>query len=215
MRIALTKFWQSCFMMASLIFLLTGVVSYQVGGANQKGRMDLLYGDPNVALGYFQQAAELNPNYRLEYTIFPEGVWSYVGQANLAIGRIPEARQALERASANSYDDLAKLFLCLAYARGGDNDRAVKQLQAGLRGVYDWYDYIQYYHFESQFWDPAKQLRKQIQNELSALATREAKPDVVQLAYLGREIEREIDRAKDHKDLYYRTRLFSGDGRIP
>ena len=59
-----------------------------------KGRMELLYGDANVALAYFQQAAELNPNYRLNYSIFPEGVWTYVGRANFAARHDPGSAQS-------------------------------------------------------------------------------------------------------------------------
>ena len=104
------------------MFLLNGCVAYQVAGAVQRGRMELLYGDANVALAYFQQAAELNPNYRLNYSIFPEGVWTYVGRANFAAGMIPEARKALERARTSEDDDLAKVYLGLVLARSGDYD---------------------------------------------------------------------------------------------
>jgi tetratricopeptide (TPR) repeat protein len=216
MQIGKTKFWHFCFLISSLVCLLSGCVAFQVGGEIQKGRMELMYGDPKVALAHFQRAAELNPNYRLEYTIFPEGVWTYVGRANLASGMIPEARQALERARTRDEDDLAKLYLGLALARGGDFDRASKELEAGLRGIADWYDYIQFYHVDGQFWDPAKQIRKAIQKQLTALATRETKPDdlVQNLSLLGREIEIEIDRAKDHKDWYWQH-LFHGDERRP
>jgi hypothetical protein len=54
----------------ALAFLLSGCVAYEVGGAVQKGRMELLYGDPKAALAYFQRAADLDPNYRLNYSIF-------------------------------------------------------------------------------------------------------------------------------------------------
>ena len=98
MRIAKAKFLYVCFLMSSLAFLLVGCVAFQVGGDVQKGRMELMYGDPKVALAYFQRAADLDPNYRLAYAIFPEGIWTYVGRANFAAGMIPESRKALERA---------------------------------------------------------------------------------------------------------------------
>lgn len=216
MQIAKTKIMHFCFLMSSLAFILSGCVAYQVGGQVQRGRMQLLYGDPKIALAHFERAAELDPNYRLAYSIFPEGVWTYVGRANFAAGMIPEARKALERARTREDDDVAKLYLGLALARSGDNDRGFKEIEAGLRGITDWYDYIQFYHIEGQYWDPGKQLRMAIQKELSALAKREVNTnDLVQnIAFLGREIELEIDRARDHRDLDWR-RKYHGDETRP
>ncbi len=194
------------------MFLLNGCAGYRVAGDVQRGRMELLYGDPNVALAYFQHAAELNPNYRLDYSIFPEGVWTYVGQANFAAGRIPDARKALERARTREDDDLAKVYLGLVLARSGDYDRGLKEIEAGLRGINEWYDYIQFYHVDGQFWDPGRRLRSSIQRELTSLSRRETNTNetVQSVALLGREIELEIDRARDHKDLYWQRR-FHGD----
>jgi tetratricopeptide (TPR) repeat protein len=194
------------------MFLLNGCVSYQVAGDVQRGRKELLYGDPNLALGYFQHAAQLDPDYRLNYSPFPEGVWTYVGQANFAAGRIPEARKALERARTREDDDLAKVYLGLVLARSGDYDRGLKEIEAGLRGIHEWYDYIQFYHVDGQFWDPGRVLRSSIQRELTSLSRRETNTNetVQNVALLGREIELEIDRARDHKDLYWQRR-FHGD----
>jgi tetratricopeptide (TPR) repeat protein len=196
----------------SLLVLLAGCATYKVSGEVQRGRMELLYGDPNVALAHFQEAAELNPNYRLNYSLFPEGVWTYVGRANLAAGRIPEARKALERARTREDDDLAKVYLGLVLARSGDYDRGLKEIEAGLRGINEWYDYIQFYHLEGQYWDPGRCLRSSIQQELRSLSSpeRTANETVQNVAFLGREIELEIDRARDHKDLYWQRR-FHGD----
>jgi tetratricopeptide (TPR) repeat protein len=191
-----------CALLAFVLFL-QGCVAYQVGGDIQRGRMELLYGDPKVALGYFERAAELDPDYRLNYTIFPEGVWSYVGRANLAAGNVPEARKALERARTRDEDNLAKVYLGLVMTRQGERDRGAKEIEAGLKGLYEWYDYVQFYHIDGQYWDPGKQLRKSIQSNLAGLTSRGSdSPELVQnIALLGREIEMEIDRAKDHRDL--------------
>lgn len=196
----------------AFVLFLQGCVAYQVGGDIQKGRMELLYGDPKVALGYFERAAELDPDYRLNYTIFPEGVWSYVGRANLAAGNVPEARKALERARTRDEDNLAKVYLGLVMTRQGERDRGAKEIEAGLKGLYEWYDYVQFYHIDGQYWDPGKQLRKSIQSNLAGLTSRGSdSPELVQnIALLGREIEMEIDRAKDHRDLDL-MRKYHGD----
>ncbi len=207
-----------CFLRLGLgfMFLLNGCVSYQVAGDVQRGRMQLLYGDPNVALAHFQRAAELNPNYRLNYSIFPEGVWTYVGRANFAAGMIPEARKALERARTHEDDDLAKVYLGLVLARSGDSDRGLKEIEVGLRGISQWYDYIQFYHVEGQYWDPGRRLRSSIQQELTSLSRRETNTNeaVQNVALLGREIELEIDRARDHRELDLR-RKHHGDEMRP
>jgi len=196
----------------AFVLFLQGCVAYQVGGDIQKGRMELLYGDPKVALGYFERAAELDPDYRLNYTIFPEGVWSYVGRANLAAGNVPEARKALERARTRDEDNLAKVYLGLVMTRQGERDRGAKEIEAGLKGIYEWYDYVQFYHIDGQYWDPGKQLRKSIQSNLAGLTSRGSdSAELVQnIALLGREIEMEIDRAKDHRDLDL-MRKYHGD----
>ena len=196
----------------AFVLFLQGCVAYQVGGDIQKGRMELLYGDPKVALGYFERAAELDPDYRLNYTIVPEGVWTYVGKANLAAGNVPEARKALERARTRDEDNLAKVYLGLVMTRQGERDRGAKEIEAGLKGLYEWYDYVQFYHIDGQYWDPGKQLRKSIQSNLAGLTSRGSdSPELVQnIALLGREIEMEIDRAKDHRDLD-QMRKYHGD----
>jgi tetratricopeptide (TPR) repeat protein len=187
----------------AFVLFLQGCLAYQVGGDIQRGRMELLYGDPKVALGYFERAAELDPNYRLNYTIFPEGVWTYVGKANFATGNVPEARKALERARTRDEDNLAKVYLGLVLTREGDRDRGVKEIEAGLKGIYEWYDWVQFYHIDGRYWDPGKPLRKSIQSALAGLTSRGSdSPELMQnIALLGREIEMEIDRAKDQRDL--------------
>ena len=185
---------------------LSGCVSFQVGGEIQQGRMELLYGDPKVALAHFQRAAELDPDYRLQYSIFPEWVWTYVGRAYYAAGRLPEARQALERARAREEDSLARLYLGLVLAQDGDRARGLREIEAGLKGVVDWYDYVEFYHMDGRYWDPGKYLRKAIQKQLAALRGSDGSVQELtqSVASLGREIEIEIDKSKQHKhlDLY-------------
>lgn len=204
-----------CFLILSVTLLLTGCVAYHVGGEVQRGRFELLYGNPNVALGHFQRAADLDPNYRLNYSPFPEGVWTYVGRANFAAGMLPEARKALERARSYEEDNLAKVYLGLVLARSGERDRGLREIEAGLRGVAEWYDWVQSYHPEGRFWDPGKQIRGNIQKQLVFLKGREVGADVLQdVASLGRDVEIEIDRARFHRDLD-EMRRHHGDERRP
>jgi tetratricopeptide (TPR) repeat protein len=203
-----------CNLHFAFLVLLSGCVSFQVAGDVQKGRGELLYGDPKVALAYFQRAAELDPNYRLQTSIFPEGIWTYVGKANYATGRMPEARKALERARTREEDNLAKLYLGLVLAQDGDREKGLREMEAGLKGVADWYDYVEFYNPDGPYWDTGRPLRKAIEKQLAAMAGKEVnqKELIQNAAFLGRQIEIEIDRAQEHK-LRDLQRKFHGDER--
>jgi tetratricopeptide (TPR) repeat protein len=187
---------------SQVAIFLSACAIFQVGGDVQKGRMELLYGDPKVALAHFQRAAETDPDYRLHYSIFPEGVWTYVGRAHYAAGEMPQARRALERARReHPEDNLARLYLGLVLFQDGDRERGLREIEAALKGVIDWFDYVEFYHLDGPYWDPGKYLRKAIQEQLAALRGSDVNVQNLpqSVASLGREIEIEIDRAKDHK----------------
>jgi len=77
--------------------LLFGCVAFQVGGEIQQGRKQLMFGDPKVALVHFQRAAELDPNFIMNFGVFQEGAWTYVGRAHYVTGKLSEAGKALDR----------------------------------------------------------------------------------------------------------------------
>ena len=84
--------------LALLIALLsTGCATIQAGGDLAHGRQALIKGNYEAALGYFQRAAEEDPNY-LYGVPLEQSVWSYVGRSEYLTGQIPQARQTLERA---------------------------------------------------------------------------------------------------------------------
>jgi hypothetical protein len=49
--------------------ILSGCVGSQVANAVQLGRNALQTGQPQIALGYLRNAAELDPNYKTPYSI--------------------------------------------------------------------------------------------------------------------------------------------------
>ena len=111
--------------LASIAFILSACA---VETKVQQGRMALLYGDPNAAIASFQSAAELDPNY-FYFSVFPQGIWTYMGRAYYITGKYPEARHALERAiSLHKDDNMAKLYLGLNLARSGDRQRGLNSL---------------------------------------------------------------------------------------
>jgi tetratricopeptide (TPR) repeat protein len=177
---------------------LSGCVG--VGYEVQSGRMDLLYGDPNRALDHFQRAAAMDPNY-LHYGVLPEGIWTYVGRAYYVSGRLPEARQALERAAARSNEDsLSRLYLGLALARDGDRPRGLKEIESGMRGIHEWLDYVaQYFAFTyGRFWDPRREIRSEIQADLRMISGKDIdwQKLIASGEWVGKQMEEEIDRAR-------------------
>jgi tetratricopeptide (TPR) repeat protein len=116
---------KSSLVLFSLFVFLAGCMSLQVGGELQYGRQALLKGNNETALGYFYGAAQRDPNYVYATGSSPkQGVWSYVGRSEYLTGRLPQARQTLERAlSTNRQEDIARLYLGLTLAREGDRAR--------------------------------------------------------------------------------------------
>jgi len=98
--------------------LLCGCAAFEVVGEIQAGRIALIKGKPDQALPHFQRAAQSEPNYLTAFSPLEEGVWTYVGRAYYGIGKLEEARRALERArSRHKQDSLAKLYLGLTLIR--------------------------------------------------------------------------------------------------
>ncbi len=199
--------------LALLALGLSGCVTAQ--GEVQAGRKDLLYGDPNLAVVRFQNAAAASPN-ALRFSTLPEGVWTYVGRAYYASGRLPEARQALERAVARSGDDsLARLYLGLTLAREGDRSRGLKDIESGLTGIHDWLDYLEYRlpYGVGRFWDPRKEIRGQIRAQLAMIGPNVDWPRLIAGGeWVGRQLEEEVDRARwDEREEYRRE----GEGKQP
>jgi len=62
-----------------------------------RGKEALLAGDYQSALGYFQQAEQVDPNY-IYGAELREGVSSFVGRAQYLTGNYPQARQTLHKA---------------------------------------------------------------------------------------------------------------------
>jgi tetratricopeptide (TPR) repeat protein len=169
------------------------------GGEINAGRRDLLYGDPNVALVRFQNAAAISPN-ALYYSNMPEGTWTYVGRAYYVTGRLPEARESFERAIVRSeYDSLARLYLGLTLARQGDRGRALPEIESGLRGINDWLNYVEYHFTYSYgiYWDTTKVIRAEIGNNLAMIRSGVDWPRLLASSeWVGRKMEEEIEHSR-------------------
>ena len=118
----------------SLICVFAGCAGFQVAGQHQAGRQALLINQPETALAYFLEAAKSDPDYVYQSMYFREGIWTYVGRSQYALGRYNEARQSLERALAKDRDDnLARLYLGLTLARSGDTARGTNEIESAMK----------------------------------------------------------------------------------
>jgi tetratricopeptide (TPR) repeat protein len=207
---------KSSLLLFSLFVFLVGCTSVNIGGEVQSGRQALLESKNETALGYFYGAAQRDPNYVYATGSSPkQGVWSYVGRSEYLTGRIPQARQSLERAlAANRDEDIARLYLGLTLAREGDRQRGLKEIEGGMRGINSFLDYInQAQRFSiGQFWDPDRDIRRAIQSDLAMISSRELDWQrlTVNTEWLGIRMEEESDLAR-RQEAYERSR--QGEGR--
>jgi tetratricopeptide (TPR) repeat protein len=206
---------------ASAFFAICGFLSactsLEVGGELQSGRRALFAGNNEAALGYFQRAAQKDPNYVYATGDSPkQGVWSYVGRSEYLIGRLPEARQTLERAlSADREEDIARLYLGLTLAREGDRPRGLKEIESGMQGINNFLDYInQAFRFSfGQYWDPGRDIRSAIQSDLAMISGRDLDWQrlIVDTEWLGIRMEWESDLAR-RQESQARSRGSGGRG---
>jgi Tfp pilus assembly protein PilF len=203
----------------SLIVLVSGCAGFQAAREVNSGRQAYLIGNNEAAYAHFQKAAEVDPNY-VYGTALRQGVWSYVGRVNYDMGRLPQAREALERAlAANREEDLSRLYFGLALAREGDRQRGLKEIEGGLRGVHEWLEYVDQNQGASfgRFWDPAREIRSAIQTDLVMISGRDIDwPKLIAAGeWVGKQMELESDRASRDETIDRNRDNDSGGGEEP
>ena len=191
---------RSGLLLLSLAISLSSCTSFYAGSDFSAGRRAMLAGNNEAALAYFQSAAQRDPNYRYG-TAYKQGVLSYIGRSEYAIGRFPQARDTLEKALlANKDEDIARLYLGLTFARSGDRNRGLKEIEGGMRGIHDWLEWVTEAHRFSfgQYWDPARDIRKAIQTDLAMISGREFdwQKLIADGELIGKLMEEEVDRAR-------------------
>jgi len=201
----------------SLFVFLAGCTSLQTGGELQYGRQALLKGSNETALGYFYSAAQRDPNYVYATGSSPkQGVWSYVGRSEYLTGRLPQARETLERALVtNRQEDIARLYLGLTLAREGDRQRGLEEIESGMRGINSFLDYInQAQRFSiGQYWDPGRAIRSTIQSDLAMISGKDLDWQrlIEDTEWLGIRMEQESDLAR-RQEAQARSRDSNGRG---
>jgi tetratricopeptide (TPR) repeat protein len=193
-----------------LVFLVTGCVAFQVAGQVQSGRQALLINNNEQALAYFQQAAQTDPNYIFQSGLYREGIWTYVGRSQYNLGRLTEARQSLEKALAIYQDDyLARLYLGLTLLRSGEDSRGRKEIEAGMKGLYDWLEYINRTRPYMSFWDPLREIRSETEKSLQTLSDRDVDRQqlIASAEWLGQRMENEIDLVRRDEQRFMNREL--------
>lgn len=199
----------------SLATFVLACAGFQVGSEVNLGRQTFLIGNNESALAYFQSAAQKDPNY-VYGTALRQSIWSYLGRAEYATGRLSQAIESLERALARSPEEpIARLYLGLTLARVGDRQRGLKEIEDGLKGIYDWLEYItQAFRFSfGQYWDPSREIRSAIQKDLAMISGRDVdwQKLIADAEWVGKQTEEESDRARADES---RDRNRDGDGRF-
>jgi tetratricopeptide (TPR) repeat protein len=184
----------------SLVIFLSGCTTVQSAGQIEQGRQALFEGDNQAALGYFQQAAQADPNAVYGATL-RMGVYSFLGQAQYLNGNYAEARQSLQKALSMHPDDhVARLYLGLTQDRLGDRQEGLKNIESGMSGIANFLNYVEStFGFSfGRFWDPGSQIRDSIKTDLAMISS--GNIDWPQLIaegeWLGIRIEEEEDRAR-------------------
>jgi tetratricopeptide (TPR) repeat protein len=194
----------------SLIVFLSGCAAFDSAGDIAQGRQALFRGDYQTALGHFQSAQTTDPTY-IYGTELQEGVLSYVGRAQYLTGNYEQARQALEKALSQQNDDnVARLYIGLTLARLGDRQKGLQEIDAGMKGIHDFIDYISD-SFRFSFgkdWDIGRDIRSTIEKDRAMIAS--GKIDWSRLIadgeWVGMSIEREPDMVRqeqeDHQPMF-------------
>ena len=129
----------------SLIVLVAACKVVESAGDVAPGRQALLEGKYQLALDYFWDA-----------------------------GNYAQARQTLEKdLSRHRSDNVARLYLGLTQYRLGDQQAALRNIQRGMKGIYDWLDYLNNnFRFEfGQFWDESGTVRAGIKTDLDMISS--------------------------------------------
>ena len=184
-------------------YFLSGCVlvflSACAGTEFSSGRQALLKGNYESALGHFEAVAQKDPTY-VYGGVLKQRIWSYVGRSQYLTGQYPQAQKTLEEARGGpDNNDLATLYLGLTLMRKGDRQKGLEDLQAGMKGVAQFINYVtEAFRFQiGQYWDPGYTIRTAVQKTLAAASgdNIDWQQLVADAEWIGMNFEEEPDRA--------------------
>jgi tetratricopeptide (TPR) repeat protein len=152
---------------------LSACTNLQTGEYVQSGVNSLLAGNNKTALSYFQAAAQQDPKYMYGGIVNQGvGVLSLLGRALYLTGNYAQARQTLEKALAqNKADNLAKLYLGLTQARLGDNQAGLQNIEASMKRIIAWLNYLEGGGYADAGWDRGGAIRGNINDALAMISS--------------------------------------------
>jgi len=187
----------------SLSVFLSACAAFQTAGQYEAGKQALYEGNYPTALGYFQEAAQANPNAVYGATL-RLGILTYVGQTQYLTRNYAGARQSLRKElSQHPSDHVAMLYLGLAEARLGNRQAALGYIENGMKGIAAFLNYITttFAYTFGQYWDPSGNIRASIKTDLAMISG--ANTDWPQLIAagekLGIRIEEEEEKARQQQ----------------
>jgi tetratricopeptide (TPR) repeat protein len=176
--------------------LLSLFKSYKIAGQFQRARRLFLAKRWEEALAHFEKAAHSDGHYIFTSGLFRQSIWTYIGRAQYNLRRLTDARYSLELALDSCKDDhLARLYWGLTMGRSGDEANGVRAIEAAMKGLYEWLEYINSSRPLDAFWDPQREIRSAIENDLTMIANKKVNYEqiIVDAERLGQKIEDEID----------------------
>ena len=182
---------------------LSACASFQSAGLIAQGRQALFEGNNQAALGYFQAAAQVDPELH---------IWHRDCRRNFELSRqssVPERRLCASAVDVGKSAGSAqgrqcpRLYLGLTLARQGETQKALPDIDSGMKGIYDLLNYItDTFRFGyGQYWDPGRDIRSAIEKSRAVMAS--GKIDWPTLIADGESValktEREPDQARQNR----------------
>jgi tetratricopeptide (TPR) repeat protein len=176
--------------------------SYKIAGQFQRGRRLFLAKRWEEALAHFEKAAHSDGRYVFKSGLFRQGIWTYIGRSQYNLRRLTAARYSLELALDSCKDDhIARLYWGLTLARNGDEANGVRAIDAAMKGLYGWLEYINSSRPFDPVWDPQREIRSAIENDLRMIANKDVDYErlIADAEWLGQKMEGEIDYVRRHE----------------